>query len=451
MITLEKTKSRINFGGRIDENPDPRNYMWGKLGMGTVLTPSDHIDYPFEVLNQLSSNACGGFAAAQYKFVIEYKQIQNKRKFSPYTTYGWRVGSAMWGEGMYMHDVNEGVLQHGIPFYQPFDDKGPYTFTSCRKVVTAHKDEFAEEAFKFRNYSYYACNSWTEVMQAIKLTGGCLIMIPIYDNYGSYHAVIDKQSGNFQGYHFLCAYDYTDDFKYVKCINSWGNYNDLGGHIMLNVNAVTLTEASAWVDRNVEDEYRLFDFKDVEETRWSYKYIQSVAREHHMDGYEDNSFKPEKPLTRAEAARVFCSILKLQPVSYRGTFWDIDHQSDHWASQFIQAAYDRGLIAGIDNPENPNFKPLFMPDEYLTRAQMSVLLCKAYKLDTDKWLGKDLPFVDVSKEHWAKNYIAAVSDADLMGGWQNEFDDYVFAPDEPFTREQMAVIITLLTNCMVEG
>ena len=72
MITLEKTNNRGKFGcgALVTADPDPRNYQWKNLGIGSRLTVNNSEQIPFEVLNQGDSNACGGFAAAYYKFAI---------------------------------------------------------------------------------------------------------------------------------------------------------------------------------------------------------------------------------------------------------------------------------------------------------------------------------------------------------------------------------------------
>lgn len=435
MITLEKTNNRGKFGcgALATADPDPRNYQWKNLGIGSRLTVNNSEQIPFEVLNQGDSNACGGFAAAYYKFAIEYRQIQNTKKFSPYTTYGWRVSGAYMGEGMYTEDINKGMLQHGVPFYQPWDN-GIYTAEEACKLVEAHKAEFADEAYKFRNQSYYECTNWVEVMQAIKATGGCLIMIPIYRNYWTnLDGYIEVQEGTETGlYHFLCAIDYTDDFKYVKCINSWGDYNELGGYIYLNTDNITLQEATAWVDPFVEEELKAFSFPDVATDRWSYGCIQICARNHIMDGFEDGTFRPNEPLTRDQATRVMSTLLDLDPVPYKNCFKDVE--ADRWSAQFIQACYNAGIIVGTGEDK-------FEGERSLTREQMAVILVNAYNITPRSYHGE---FEDVKSDRWSSGYIATVYSENLMVG----VSDTEFCPESPITREQMAVIACKLIGAV---
>lgn len=45
-------------------------------------------------------------------------------------------------------------------------------------------------------------------------------------------------------------------------------------------------------------------FKDVPETHWAYKAIEELTEEGILTGYEDGTFKPDQPVTRAEVAAI---------------------------------------------------------------------------------------------------------------------------------------------------
>jgi hypothetical protein len=45
-------------------------------------------------------------------------------------------------------------------------------------------------------------------------------------------------------------------------------------------------------------------FKDVPETHWAYKAIEELAEKGIINGYEDGTFKPNEPVTRAEIATI---------------------------------------------------------------------------------------------------------------------------------------------------
>lgn len=45
-------------------------------------------------------------------------------------------------------------------------------------------------------------------------------------------------------------------------------------------------------------------FKDVPEKHWAYKAIEELAEKGIINGYEDGTFRPEEPITRAEVATI---------------------------------------------------------------------------------------------------------------------------------------------------
>ncbi len=99
-----------------------------------------------------------------------------------------------------------------------------------------------------------------------------------------------------------------------------------------------------------ELEYRENDFIDVDENRWSDKPISILAKAGMLTGYKDGSFKPTNEITRAELATM---IAKLTDVIVLETkFEDI---KGHWAEDYINSVQKTGWIQGYeDNTFRPN-------------------------------------------------------------------------------------------------
>ena len=93
-------------------------------------------------------------------------------------------------------------------------------------------------------------------------------------------------------------------------------------------------------------------YKDVDSSFWAYGYIQAVTEAGLFTGYEDNRFLPNKPVSRAELAVVMVRYLGLKA----GTPVDIHFSDirDHWATSSIEALYRNHMISGY---ENGTFKP----------------------------------------------------------------------------------------------
>lgn len=97
----------------------------------------------------------------------------------------------------------------------------------------------------------------------------------------------------------------------------------------------------------------------------------------------------------------------------------------HWAQKAIEKLLARGVINGYPDGS-------FKPEARITRAEFITMLVKALNLKTS---GSGSSFNDTSR-HWAKDSIAAASSLEIVGG----YGDGSFKPDQPITREQMAVI-----------
>lgn len=105
----------------------------------------------------------------------------------------------------------------------------------------------------------------------------------------------------------------------------------------------------------------------------------------------------------------------------------------HWAEDYILAIEKNGWMKGTS-------KDSFSPDESLTRAQAAVILVRILNLEN---LDVDEEgFNDVPNDYWASKEIKMAKEHGMINGIGNG----KFAPEQPVTREQMAVMIDRLLN-----
>ena len=120
---------------------------------------------------------------------------------------------------------------------------------------------------------------------------------------------------------------------------------------------------------------------------------------------------------------IFISIFAFVPQSQAADqFVDIN---GHWAESAIQKMAEAGIASGFPDAA-------FRPDNKISRAEFAVLIVKAFDLESKN--GK--VFTDTS-QHWAKDQIAAANTYGVVNG----YNDSTFGPDDPITREQMALMI----------
>jgi hypothetical protein len=125
---------------------------------------------------------------------------------------------------------------------------------------------------------------------------------------------------------------------------------------------------------------------------WFSHEIAYMSSQGYVNGYEDGTFRPFDPMTRAEFATV---IAKYYEYGDSGTdrFNDI---ADHWARQYINVAAEKGWVSGYPDGS-------FQPENHLTRAEVVTIINRmtgrGIKLED---ITSDAPtFVDITPAHWA--------------------------------------------------
>ncbi|MBU0686671.1 MAG: LysM peptidoglycan-binding domain-containing protein [Candidatus Margulisbacteria bacterium] len=110
-------------------------------------------------------------------------------------------------------------------------------------------------------------------------------------------------------------------------------------------------------------------FKDTAADHWALAYINTADKLGLVHGYPDGNFRPDKPMTRAEAIKVIVRLdnLKLKPV-IASPYSDLPVK--HWATEYIFAAKEAGFLA--------QYNKQLHPDESIRRAEVTEILVKTY-------------------------------------------------------------------------
>ena len=125
-------------------------------------------------------------------------------------------------------------------------------------------------------------------------------------------------------------------------------------------NQITRAEVATIFYRLLEDEVRdeydttTNDFSDVTADSWYNQTVSTLARMGIVKGYEDGSFRPNAPITRAEFGAIATRFFAETGATYvPGTFTDVT--GDEWYANAIQDAVNLGLIGGYpDGTVRPN-------------------------------------------------------------------------------------------------
>lgn len=145
-------------------------------------------------------------------------------------------------------------------------------------------------------------------------------------------------------------------------------------------------------------------FIDVPTSLWCANDIGFVKQFGLLAGYEDGTFRPNNPITRAELVAIVSRFVEL--TTGYVAFHDVD--ASHWAAGAIHRVAAQGWAGGYEDGT-------FRPDNYITRAEFATILCRMLGYNTDASYvaaNYDLTntFSDVTPAHWAYwNIMAATN------------------------------------------
>jgi pimeloyl-ACP methyl ester carboxylesterase len=119
-------------------------------------------------------------------------------------------------------------------------------------------------------------------------------------------------------------------------------------------------------------------------------------------------------------------------VRYNSLFPDVP--TDHWAHDYIRQIYSARVTVGCSSD------PLaYCPDAPVTREQMAVFITRALnQVPAEGYCAGGGPFLDVESDRWSCKYIKRLVELGITAG----IGQGLFGPEDPVTREQMAVFLT---------
>lgn len=140
----------------------------------------------------------------------------------------------------------------------------------------------------------------------------------------------------------LWSWNGKDWSKTTDCPNNTNNIWSL-----CNVNGALYVGTSNGVWRSTT-----ISFSDISNC-WAQKSIEKLVSINAISGYPDGTFKPNSPITRAEFATILDKAFKLEPRQGK-VFVDT---SNHWAKDTISTSAAYGIVNGYEDntfrPDNP--------------------------------------------------------------------------------------------------
>ena len=168
-----------------------------------------------------------------------------------------------------------------------------------------------------------------------------------------------------------------------------------------------------------DDDVEKLDYKVTK------KAIQDERVISYIEGYPDETFKPQNNVTRAEAAQMFATLINGGSGFGFGDKTKFSDANDEWYSAAVNYVVEKKLISGYPNGT-------FKPNESITRAEFAQMISGYIK--TEKTNKSD--FNDV-KDHWAKDAIDKLNGNKNVSG----YPDGTFKPNEIITRAEAVTIL----------
>ena len=163
---------------------------------------------------------------------------------------------------------------------------------------------------------------------------------------------------------------------------------------------------------------------------WAKANIESFASMGILNGYENGTFKPDAPITRAEFVKIINSVFGYTEVG-DVTFTDVKEKD--WFYKEVAIAKKAGYING-------KTETTFAPNDKITRQEVAKILTTIMKNKDDK-LDKLNTFPDGNKTaDWAKSYVEGAIEAGYLSGDTKGY----LNPSNNITRAEAVTVLSRL-------
>ena len=168
-------------------------------------------------------------------------------------------------------------------------------------------------------------------------------------------------------------------------------------------------------------------FPDLEDRHaWAVPAIEYMMSKGIVNGYEDDTFRPDRTVTRAEFIKmlnVTFGLTATAAIPYT------DVPADQWYAPYVKQAVAQGYLL--------NYGSLLNPNGALSRQEAAALLVRYLDLDASKKAATST-FTDYSSIKTAyRDYVLLAAGAGIING----FEDDTFRPNDTLNRAQALTIL----------
>lgn len=187
--------------------------------------------------------------------------------------------------------------------------------------------------------------------------------------------------------------------------------------------------AAEEVERPVASE--AIAFTDVPDGYWAEPYIDALSSRGLISGFDDGTFRPDQPVTRAQTAHIVSRTFDLTADQASLEFTDVE--SGYWARESIGEVVRGGFMTGF--PDDT-----FGPNLPVTRTQALTTLVTGLGIESPPDAQAVISgYTDADAiPQWANEKIAAATNSSLVVNYPNASQ---LNPAEPTTRAELSAMI----------
>ena len=208
---------------------------------------------------------------------------------------------------------------------------------------------------------------------------------------------------------------YIPDLSVLPVERSWEKSDEGGSIPVVDENPSTDEETLSDAQPSVDYEAAAA-FTDMFQNQWYYGYVNDLYKSGVINGYEDNTFRPERTVTTGEA---------LKMILLAAGYDEAEAVESHWARGYLNLALDQAILDSGDITDL---------DVAVSRVMMAKIAARAMGLDR---LYDTDPFADT-----ANVYAATLSDHSIVEG----YEDRTFRADRSLTRAELSAIVWRINN-----
>ena len=174
-------------------------------------------------------------------------------------------------------------------------------------------------------------------------------------------------------------------------------------------------------------------FTDTE-GHWAEESIRKWSEEYRIiQGYEDDTFRPDASITRGAFAGIMDRFLQFQAISEPETFSDT--AGNYWESAILKL-HAAGVYLGTNGKA--------LAGNTITRQQAVTMIARAFRIDAET---ADLPYADADKiAEYARPAVAEMT----VRGYLNDVRDGNFRPTDTITRAEIINILSNMIDTLVQ-